>query len=303
MPGSRFIFAFLLLAAIGLAVCGCALLKPAADVFAYWPASGSGSQNVLPPIQTSRDAMQIDIIFLERPVGDPLLGKSLWADVDTVGAVIPEERDAPKKLGLRVGNAGANPCAALERMLKMNDPIDAAAAKNRRTPPSHGITVLSEAETPIKMNFVPECALDVPIGSEMKQKTYKNFQGVLKMTTHRLQDGWARVEFVPEIQHGATKLRPLPTTDNWQNSWQPGESPEVESLWAQRFSVKLHVGEMIIITAAENAPLSFGHYGFISDDPKNGPIQRVLVVRLSQMARIDPVYAGSNLPKHHAGGK
>jgi len=70
---------------------------------------------------------------------------------------------------------------------------------------------------------------------------------------------------------------------------------------AQRFSVKLHVGEMVVITAdaPENARL-FGTQVFVRDQRGTGTLQRVLIVRLANMSRIDPVYAepgpGLSLP-------
>jgi hypothetical protein len=73
-------------------------------------------------------------------------------------------------------------------------------------------------------------------------------------------------------------------------AWQPKESQEIDSL-PQRFSLKLHVGEMAVITTAPDNPRSFGHHAFVREDAANGAIQRLLVVRLSNMSRIDPVYS------------
>ena len=51
---------------------------------------GSGVKSVdlrrpsLPPIQTSHDAVQLEVFFVDRPADDPLLGQTLWREVDQI---------------------------------------------------------------------------------------------------------------------------------------------------------------------------------------------------------------------------
>jgi hypothetical protein len=292
MSGSRFAAALTVLAACAMIVCGCTLLKPVADVFTFWPASG-GSQSLLPPLRPARDALQIDVAFVERPVGDPLLGSSLWDDIDQVAGFDSNEIQALKQLGLLMGNAGASPCPVMERMLRETaDPLDAAAAGNCMSLKKQTFCLRSSETSPIETNAMARCTIDVPLLTGAKEKTYDNFKSVLRLTAIRLQDGWARLEFVPEIHHGVERLRPIASLGS---GWQPRESQEIDTL-PQRFSVKLHVGEMAVITAAPEHLRSFGHHAFVREDETRGPVQRVLVVRLSNMSRIDPVYSSSGLP-------
>ncbi|HUE14822.1 MAG TPA: hypothetical protein VMR25_11705 [Planctomycetaceae bacterium] len=285
MPGSRFAAALALLAACAALVCGCTLLKPVADVFTFWPPAG-GSQSLLPPLRPARDALQIDVVFIERPAGDPLLGNPLWNDIDQVAAFEPSELDGIRQLGMLIGNAGANPCPALERMLRETaDPLDAAALKNCMPLKKQTFCLRNTETSSIETNSAEHCTLDLPLLTGAKEKKYDNFKSVLRLTALRLQDGWAKLEFVPEIHHGLDRLRPMVSDGRWQ----PRESQEIDTL-PQRFSLKLHVGEMAIITAAPGNPRSYGHHAFVRDDSANGPLQRVLVVRLSNMSRIDPVY-------------
>jgi hypothetical protein len=272
-------------------VCGCTLLKPVADVFSFWPATG-GSQNLLPPLRPAREALQIDVAFVERPVGDPLLGNSLWNDIDQVAGFDTNELQALKQLGLLMGNAGASPCPALERMLRETaDPLDAAAAGNCMPLKKQTFCLGSSEASPIETNALARCTIDVPLLTGDKEKTYENFKSVLRLTVFRLQDGWARLEFIPEIHHGIDRLRPIASPA--AGLWQPRDSQEIDTL-PQRFAVKLHVGEMAVITAAPEHLRSFGHHAFVRDDEKTGPVQRVLVVRLANMSRIDAVYSQGN---------
>jgi hypothetical protein len=280
-----------------LAVCGCSLFQAGLDVFAFWPTTKMGSDQALPPIRPARDAMQIEITFVERSVGDPLLGNALWRDIDQLGAVSSNERDVLKRLGLRIGNVGATPGGALEKMLHLSDAID-TAPENAKLP-VHRVYLRSSEGSSIDTNTVASCTIDVPLQSGTKETTYKNFKGVLRMTAHRLQDEWAQLEFVPEIHHGVDRLRPMPAKGGWQTK----ESPEVDALLTQRFSIKLHVGEMALMTTDGSGPRSFGHQCFVSDEPRKGPIQRVLVVRLANMSRIEPLYAPSRLSEQTLPGR
>ena len=286
MLRSRFAAAIAVLVACAAAVCGCTLLTPMSDAFVFRSGS-SGTQNVLTPLRPARDALQIDVVFVERPLGDPLLGKTLWNDIDQVAGFESSELDAVKQLGFLIGNAGANPCPALERMLRESaDPLDDADAKNCLRLKKQTFCLRSSQASSIETNAVPHCTFDLPLFSGPREKKYDNFKSVLRLTAVRLQDGWAKLEFAPEIHHGMDRVRPMVVNGGWQAK----ESQEVDTL-PQRFSLKLHVGEMAVMTAAPADSRSFGHYAFIREDAEKGPVQRLLVVRLSNMSRIDPVYS------------
>jgi hypothetical protein len=289
---SRRIAALILALAGGCAASGCMLLKPIGDVFGFWPPSTTAATQSLPPLQPSRESVQIEFTFLERPVGDPLLGTALWSQIDQVGAVSGTESESLKQLGLRVGNAGSVPSPALERMLKESQPDDAQASETHITVKKETLCIGPGVSPPITTNTIKKCTLDVPLTVGTKEGTYENFKSVLRLTAHRQQDGWARLEFVPEIHFGQERLRPMSANAGLQTIWQPEMAQEVETLLSHRFSVTLHVGEIVIITAdATEKPRLFGTQAFVRDQPGTGALQRVLLLRLANMNRINPVYA------------
>jgi hypothetical protein len=302
MPVSRRIAALSLALASGCAACGCMLLKPIGDVFGFWPPAASSTSNALPPLQPSREAVQIEFTFVERPVGDPLLGNALWGQIDQVGAVSASEAESLKRLGLRVGNAGASICPALEQILRELEPPDAPGSDTHISVKKETLCIGPGVSPPIVTNSTGKCIIDVPVTSGSKERTYENFKGVLRLTAHRLQDGWARLEFVPEVHFGQEQLRPMSATAGLQSVWQPEMAQEIEAFLPQRFSVKLHVGEMVVITAdaTDNARM-FGTHAFVRDQKGVGALQRVLIVRLANMSRIDPVYSQSGLGLNAAG--
>jgi hypothetical protein len=121
-------------------------------------------------------------------------------------------------------------------------------------------------------------------GAEPKE--FRDARFVFRVKAERDQDGWARIEFLPEIHHGEYRLRRVPGGVGFQLR----TSQDVYPLYSQRFSLMLNVGEMAVITTdGENSASVGGH--FFLGDGANARVQRVLVVRLSNMTKTDPVYA------------
>ena len=75
------------------------------------------SDNFLPKIVPPMNAIAVEVYFVERPVGDPLLGDALWQEVSEVSALSPERRDTLEKNGFRIGHCSATPPRALQKML------------------------------------------------------------------------------------------------------------------------------------------------------------------------------------------
>jgi hypothetical protein len=100
-----------------------------------------------------------------------------------------------------------------------------------------------------------------------------------------LQDGWVRVEFVPEIHHGDLQLRPTPTDDA---GWAYRSTQNIAQCYPQKFAVTLNVGESAVITAAGGEE-TLGNQIFRRD--QNGEQrQRLLIIRLVDMGRtVKPV--------------
>ena len=80
-------------------------------------------------------------------------------------------------------------------------------------------------------------------------------------------------------------MRPVPG----QFEWTRRRLPEVEPLYDQQFSLSLNLGESAVVTVGEDKPGSVGQSFFRSLD-KAGRLQRLLVVRVTDMQRLSPVY-------------
>lgn len=294
-------------------LCCCAAL-PGCLLFNWSTAwfSGEGpsnfsesSSNVLGKIPVSRTAVALEIVFVERPIDDPLMGDQLWSEVDQIGSLPPDVRQKLDDLGFRVGRVGANPPRALQTLMGLSTEIGNEDEKRlvlrRVVLPSGGETEIA----PVRPH--PQSSINVPTAQGMEVKTFENVRGVFRLKAKRLQDGWARIEFLPEIHHGNMVNRPIVVQGNWQLK----TAQAVERLYGQQFAVDLNLGEMVIVTGNLKPEDSIGrhffHAGEYSDatDPNVPPvseqappesrnktgIQRLLIVRLADLSTAESLYS------------
>ncbi len=269
----------------------CALNLAGCELFSKSPAKLPTAEAGLPTIQAPPDSMQLEILFVERPTGDRLLGDVLWNEVDTILNMEPQEQRDLARNGFKIGMAGAHPPTALQQLLEMRaKPQEGevvTAQQNDARVQGNRFYMRSGEETQIQINDGPyeELRFNLFATHGAREPEIKKFQGarcVYRVTVRREQEGWARLEFVPEIHHGMDMLRPSPGADNWELKSQQN----IEKLFAQRFTVVLHTGDMVLVTGRPDLSDSVGHRFFTGPEGQDG-IQRMLIVRLSQMAAND----------------
>ena len=239
----------------------------------------------LPPIPVPRDSVEVDIVFIDRPAGDPMLGKALWREVDQVGALSAEQRAAIREAGIQVGHVGSSPPDVLQSLLNLaSDETERKRREANGIPQTSARRIVLPAGSETEINASEPIAardVDFPDGRHLE---LVEVRGNLRLRAERSQEGWARLDFLPELHHGQTKTRPFAA----QTGWTFRTTQEVLPLFAQRFTATLNVGEMLVITADRDRPGTLGHALFQFEDA-TGPKQRVIVVRLADLREIAPV--------------
>lgn len=239
----------------------------------------------LPQVGLPPDSIQLDVVYVQRPVGDALLGEKLWRYADELAAVEPEHREVLKRNGLRAGVIGSNPPPALQRMLglKSDFAYEPAAEKTKQLV-GHRYVVRSGGQQEIQTNPepYPACTLETQAGNDTKTRMFENAMCKYRVTADRVQDGWIQLDFVPQVHHDQERLRYTVGDENWQ--FQSGQ--RTETLFPQRFSLRLSVGEMAVITAADNTEETLGRLFFIGPKQES-ELQRVLIIRLAGMSAPD----------------
>ena len=289
---------------------GCALMDWSAAWFSVGdsipltePAAGP-----LKKIPTSKSAVTLEIVFVERPADDPLLGKQLWDEVDQIGSLPAADREALSKIGFRVGRVGANPPRALQTLMGLSMEV---AGDDEKRLVGRRVVLPSGAETEITTGMPQERAtIKLPTNGNADLKSFEDVRGVFRMKAKRLQDGWVRIEFLPEIHHGRLANRAVAV----RGGWQMNTAQAIERLYGQKFDLDLNLGEMVVITGNAEPADSVGKHFFYasgysdtlaasqfdtSEPPPNraasetGPgIQRLLIVRLADLTTAESIYPG-----------
>ena len=240
----------------------------------------------LPPIQTSEDAIQLEVFFVDRPAEDPLLGSALWREVDQIAAIPAETREILTQNGFQVGHAGSSPPQAVQSLLGLVADINYSdrttnkpmTGLRKRLPP--GVETEIQASNPIE-----KCQIKIVEGQRSRAVDFEQVRCMFRLKSARLRDGWIRIDFQPEIHHGELRVRHTPTDDGWAYQ----NRQEVDARLTQQFSLTMNVGEMAIITAASDHPDSMGDWFFRHQD--NGERkQRLLIVRIADAGKSSAAY-------------
>lgn len=284
-PGSRCasLRTWLCYGALALPLLGCQL-------FHTNPSTAHTTEKRLPALKPAPDALELEILFVERPVGDRLMGETLWHDVDQIlPEVEPEDQRNLERNGFRIGIVGSHPPAALQSLLQLNSDWKTSGAVGEQAPLSgNRLFIRSGMTSEVQVSPVyPDCEIMHYASHQShrgESKTYHQARCQLRVSAKRTQEGWAQLDFLPEIQHGDE--RPRPTAG--ANEWEMIASQQSERLHSQAFSMILNVGEMALVTGREDLVAGRDKEGtvgqrFFIGPPGQDGVQRMLIIRLAHV--------------------
>ena len=232
----------------------------------------------LSPIQASPDAIQLDVVLLERPADDRLLSTMIWKEVDQIGALSSETRESLRANGFQMGIVGSNPPPSVQRLLGMAAEIPADTSDEAKPVMGRHQYLPPGMETEIATGIEHEqCEVEIRDNGQLKTLEFERANCVLRMKAHRLRDGWVRVDFQPEIHHGDQRLRQTTSESDAGFALRGGQKIDVRN--AQKFSLEMNVGELVLVTARSDDDMSLGDRFFCHED-RGLKKQRVLVVRV-----------------------
>src|SRR5262245_59515094 len=97
-----------------LAAPGCALIRPFDD-------ARTQKQSLLNPLVPPRQFIELDVYFVDRLIGDPLIGEGLWSSLFAVTAVSPEVREQLTQDGFRFAMSPSRPPRTLQTLMKLSN--------------------------------------------------------------------------------------------------------------------------------------------------------------------------------------
>lgn len=267
---------------VGIGVCllmGCSLFSGA-------PSEVVSKRPSLPPIQTSVEAIQLEVYFVDRFADDPLLGHRLWREVDQIAAIPAETRENLHRNGFLVGHSGSSPPQVVQTLLGLT--TDQGASDSTSGKPMIGVKkrLPPGIETEVQASdSIDRCHIRVYDADKSHDCDYDQARCLFRLKSARLRDGWIRIDFQPEIHYGEMRVRHTPTNDGW--AYQNRQKVDVRQ--AQQFSLTMNVGEIAIITAAEECPETMGDLFFHRDDEGTRK-QRLLIVRVADGGKSGSAY-------------
>ena len=237
-------------------------------------------QAVLPPIIAPRDAVELEVFFVERPLDDPLLGESLWRELDQISTVSPQSRARLAQAGIRFGVAGTSPPASLRALARAPNATAAGPALRQQQLPlfsgQEGTLEVAVLRAPFEVASASLHGRNV--------RSYNGARCVMRVSGERTQEGWVRLHFLPELHHGQEIARPVAA----EHEWQYQHAASIDPFHEQRFDVELNQGEVIVIGAGGSAADTIGAQ-FFRGTRDATPVERLLIVRVSTIKQVAPV--------------
>ena len=241
----------------------------------------SDGKSLLPPIQAPLEAIQLEVMFVERPVNDPLLGRALWTEMDQMAGIPADRRMELHENGFKVALAGTEPPPTLAALLDAGRIEDYEDLRgfwvNRR------VSLRRGAKTDVICSHEPR-SWDVKLSSEgaLTENDFDKAQGVLRVNLEDVRDGWVKVHVQPEIHHGEVALQRQVKNDQWNVS----ARQEIHPLNSTGFTVHLNLNEMLAISADDTAAGRAGNYFFRREDDGR-LMQRVVLLRIADLTRFE----------------
>ncbi len=253
-------------------VTGCTLLFPESNV-------QKKSKSILKPIVSAREAIAIEVYFVDRRIGDPLIGDTLWESLQTVSSIDHKTRTKLEEDGFRVGLSASRPPRPLQTLMSLSnqqDPTRRAVVQPYMIPSGQETWLVARAI---------ENGTEVvrrPLNAEPQTISVDQGQAIFKVQASSEEDGWAKLVVIPEIQHGLNTLKPTATDSQWTLR----DRKQAITLFEDRLSAELNVGEFLVIGMTKDGEGKLASH-FFQSDQANG-LQRLMMIRIADIRTIEP---------------
>ena len=219
----------------------------------------------LPAPETN--GLYVESVLLERPVGDQLLDRDLWA---ADRSPLPAETEALlAENGLRVIILGGNLPPAFQKLV----------ASEADTVNPHGLTFANRADAVLPTAGPTDpCAFEVrpDLAGGRVKASFRQARCGVQVRPERAADGRVKVWCEPQVQHGDRQDWLRPTADGTQFVKQ-GAVP-LERYPGLGFAAVLGADEYLVVGSPAGADGTLGAALF-GVEANGRPRQRVLVVR------------------------
>jgi len=234
------------------------------------PADVAGQ--LLNPLPKMRDGIRLDVFRVDRYVGDPRISDSMWKSVSQGGSLDPATIRNLNDHGFRFGTVPANLPMGLQSLILATSSGSAERTLHESFAfPTGEHAILDVMQLPEGMEVV----IPGPEGS--RPLTLHSAKTVLRVRADKIEDGWARLEIVPEIHYGEVLNRPVAG----EREWLMRNTQSVEPLYQLKFHVELNRSEMAVVGLHEPAKTPIGRW-FFRNQLENS-LERVMMIRMADV--------------------
>jgi len=232
----------------------------------------------------AREAIDLEIYFVDRVQSSPLIGKQFWNSLHEIGSVDAVAREHLKKDGFRFAMSPARPTSQLQALMGLSGSDNPAqrAIFQQYSLPSGQETLLVSSQVPTGTEFT------VQRGDHEKTFEVNDGQCLFRLKAERTEDGWVRIGIVPELRHGHHALRPKATNEEWVYD----ESQETMTFYENRLTADLNVGEILVMGLQDDPDPSLAEHFFRSD--QDGTIERIMLIRVVNIREVAAVRVNQN---------
>jgi hypothetical protein len=249
------------------------LAGPLAGCFPVAPQQSSSPYG--PPTFASpggRDAVQLEVAVLERPVGDRFINRDLWELADEEANL--DRKVALESNGFRVCQIGGTPPARLLALLRS----ERSCANPRR------LSLAAGKATPVVLGPVwPRCDFELHRGALAVPVELSQAQCQLQVVPAP-EDGKVNLSFTPVVKHGETSMRPCAVAQaDGSRRWELQTEQPCESYPWLNWELAVLPTEYVIVGTMLERPGTLGHRCFLETEGQS-PVQRLLVLRAGRSA-------------------
>ncbi len=242
------------------------------------------------------ESVSFDIYTIRAPLGDAEINGSMWDEIDE--QQLPAElRRHLSENGFRAGIVDSHLPMKLEELLQLRDQapekveIGGTVTDFENEPQVRQRHLQVMAGKPANIICMGEQArlpelsvLTRGADGQVNGRTYNKVMGLLAIKALPQGDSRARLEVVPELEHGDAARRFEPS----EGALRVEFSPPHERFELMRMQPILSPGQLLLVTCRPDRPGSLG-YQFFTDSKGSKPEQKLLLVRLVQ-ARYDNLF-------------
>jgi hypothetical protein len=235
------------------------------------------------------EALLVQSVLIEQPIGDEFLDRELWAVARPVGE--PETRALLAENGLRAGIlSGSLP-------QRFQDLLDSEA--DTVTPSEMSFNKRKDAVIPTAGPVDPcRFAFLADLAGAAQQLEFKNARCGVFVRPRAEEGGRVGIYCEPQIKHGEPRDHYRPNEDG--TGFIKTEEMPLEQYPMLGFDVALGTGDCLVIGWNAEQPETLGQ-AFFAAEINNRPRQRVLVIRAYQHGRSTlsdlPLIAGPYRPR------